>query len=187
MSVALSVLAACGTGGTTNADTASTGSGAAQTEPPRPAITTSAITPRTQTAAVTTAITTIDGKTLEIPAGRPVAVFFFSVNCGSCAGGVKSLGEAARLAEQAGIQADFLAADMDPSESTQTILKFLDYTDAQNVPAAIDTGAVLTRRFKVAALSTLIVIDATGTVTYRGTDPSAERIIAALDEAAIPA
>lgn len=166
--LAVSALTACGTAGTAETGTA----GAASTGASETVSTTSAM-----------AIRTIDGKTMQVPAGRPAALFFFSVNCGSCVGGVKSLGEAARASEQAGGKADFLLVGMDPSESTGTILEFQNATNAQNLPAAIDTGAVFSRRFKVAALSTLIVLDAAGKVTYRATDPSAEQINAALGEA----
>lgn len=52
---------------------------------------------------------------------------------------------------------------MDPGESQQTIEEFMNMLDAEHAPAAIDTGAALSQRFGVAALSTLIVVDADGT------------------------
>jgi hypothetical protein len=66
--------------------------------------------------------------------------------------------------------------DNDPGESTQTVRDFPDFIKAPKLPAVIDTGAVLTHRFHVAALSTLIVVDTAGTVTYRATDPTAAQI-----------
>lgn len=129
-------------------------------------------------------VTGIDGQQIALPAtGEPTAVFFFSVGCGECVGGVRFLGEAATAAEQAGDQASFLAVDMDPGESAEIIEGFMEYVDAEHVPAAIDTDAALSQRFQVAALSTLIVVDANGEVTFRATDPDAETITAELDKA----
>lgn len=129
-------------------------------------------------------VTSIDGKTISVPAaGEPTAVFFFSVGCGECVNGVRSLGEAATAADKAGTIATFLAVDLDPGETRQTIEEFMQHVDAEHVPAAIDTDAALSQRFQVAALSTLIVIDADGKVTFRATDPSAETITAELVKA----
>ncbi|WP_230113533.1 TlpA family protein disulfide reductase [Microbacterium oxydans] len=126
----------------------------------------------------------IDGQQISLPAaGKPAAVFFFSVGCGECVGGVGSLGQAAIDAEEAGIDAQFLAVDMDPREPRETIESFMEYVDAEHVPAAIDEGAALSQRFEVVALSTLIVVDADGKVTFRATDPDADTIVAELDKA----
>lgn len=122
-------------------------------------------------------LTTLDGTTVTVPGSKPAALFFFSVSCGECIDGATSLAEAATAL---GDKADFLAVDMDPSESPQLIREFLDYIKAPQLPVAIDTGAVLTRRFQVAALSTLIVVNPSGTVTYRATDPTANQIKAEL-------
>lgn len=129
-------------------------------------------------------VTSIDAQRISLPAaGKPTAVFFFSVGCGECVGGVRSLGQAAAAAEEAGIDAQFLAVDMDPRESTETIQRFMEYVDAVHVPAAIDEGAALSQRFGVAALSTLIIVDSDGQVTFRATDPDADTIVSALHKA----
>ena len=129
-------------------------------------------------------VTSVDGQQISLPAnGKPTAVFFFSVGCGECVNGVRSLGEAATTAENAGTVASFLAVDMDPGESKALIGDFMESVDAEHVPAAIDDGAALSRRFEVAALSTLIVVDADGTVTFRATAPDAATITAELAKA----
>jgi hypothetical protein len=94
----------------------------------------------------------------------------------------QTLGDPAGLSATAvGDKADFLAVDMDPRESPETVRGFLDHIKAPQLPATIDTGAALSRRFQVAALSTLIVIDPRGgKVTYRATDPTADQIKAEL-------
>ena len=46
-----------------------------------------------------------------------------------------------------------------------------------------DEGAALSQRFGVAALSTLIIVDSDGQVTFRATDPDADTIVSALHKA----
>lgn len=137
-------------------------------------------TPKTGVVSTVDTVTLLDGTTVAVPAKEPAALFFFSVGCGECVGGAKSLGEAAR---EFGDKATFLAVDMDPSESEATIRQFLDYVEAPELPTAVDTNAQLSRRYQVAALSTLIVVDPGGKVTYRATDPSSQEIQDALRKA----
>lgn len=140
--------------------------------------------PASTNAGAPVTVTSIDSQRVSLPAaGKPTAVFFFSVGCGECVSGVRSLGQAAAEAEAAGIDAQFLAVDMDPREPEETIEGFMKYVEAEQIPAAIDEGAVLSQRFEVVALSTLIVVDADGTVTFRATDPDAQTIVAELDKA----
>ncbi len=138
--------------------------------------------PTTKAGGASTAdtVSLLDGTTLAVPAKEPAALFFFSVGCGECVGGAKSLDEAAREFDG---KATFLAVDMDPSESEATIEQFLDYIKAPELATTVDTNAQLARRYQVAALSTLIVVDPAGEVTYRATDPSSRQIQDALIEA----
>lgn len=145
---------------------------------------TTAEDPASADAGSPTTVTSIDSQKISLPdPEKPTAVFFFSVGCGECVNGARSLGEAATNAEENGTEAGHLAVDMDPGESKETIEGFMDYVEAEHVPAAIDDGAALSQRFDVAAQSTLIVIDADGQVTFRATDPDAETITAELDKA----
>ncbi len=155
--VAATVLAACNTAPNTAAPTA------ASTSQPD-----------------ATTITTLAGTTVRVPGDKPTAVFFFSVGCGECLGGGKSLAQAAAAV---GDKAQFLAVDMDPSETKDAITGFLHTINDPNLPAAIDTGARLTRAYQVSALSTLIVVNPAGKVTYRGTDPNPDQIRTALGAA----
>ncbi|MFI8909074.1 mercury transporter [Streptomyces albidoflavus] len=127
-----------------------------------------------------TEITTIGHEKITVPGTKPTALFFFSVGCGECAGGAKSLAAAGKALNG---KANAVAVDMDPSESPQTIRQFLTSIKAPHLPAAIDTGAALSQKYKVAALSTLIVVDPAGKVTYRATDPGADQIQTALQKA----
>lgn len=125
-------------------------------------------------------VTDVDGETRTIPAGKPAALFFFSVGCGECVGGAASLNKAA---ETLGSSADYLLVDMDPREPQDTIDAFRDYIKAPKLPAVIDTGAALTTRYQITSLSTLVVVDSKGNVTYRAKDPSADQIQAELTKA----
>lgn len=122
----------------------------------------------------------LDGQEVTVPDGKPAALFFFSVGCGECVGGASSL---ATAAEKVGDNADYLAVDMDPSEAEDIVRGFLDYIEAPDLPTAIDAKGTLSQRFQVASLSTLIVVDADGNVTFRGTDPAPAVIEAELAKA----
>lgn len=136
--------------------------------------------PQAGSAGSADAVTLLDGTTVRVPDGKPAALFFFSVGCGSCIGGARSL----HAAEQrVGARADFLAVDVAPSEPASSIRQFLDYVHAPDLPVTVDTHARLIRHYKVAALSTLVVVDPSGKVTYRATDPTATQIRAALTRA----
>ena len=130
--------------------------------------------------AVAATVSDIDGATRTIPDGKPAALFFFSVGCGECVGGADSLNKASTAL---GSSADYLLVDVDPGESKDFINGFRDYIKAPELPAVIDTGATLTTRYKVTSMSTLVVIDAKGDVTFRAIDPSAEKIQAELTKA----
>ncbi|AUM19294.1 TlpA disulfide reductase family protein [Rhodococcus ruber] len=127
-----------------------------------------------------TEVTTISDEKIQVPGEKPTAVFFFSVGCGECSEGAKSL---AKAGKELNGKANVLAVDMDPGESPQLIRQFLDYIKAPQLPAVIDKNATLSQRYQVAALSTLIVVDPAGKVTYRATDPGPEAIQAALEKA----
>jgi len=117
-----------------------------------------------------------------VPGRAPTALFFFSVGCGECVGGAKSLARAQAAAQKSGGKGTFLAVDIDPSESANTITDFLRGVEGTELSAVIDKNPTLASRYQVAALSTLIV-DPAGTVTYRATDPPADQITTAVEQA----
>ena len=161
---AVTALAACSSSTTTGSSTAPGTSASAST------------------VAVTT-LTTIDGHRMAVPGTAATTLFFFAVGCGECVGGGKSLAQAQAAVTNAHGTAAFLAVDMDPSEAPAAITGFLAQVGAQNVPAVIDKDATLARTYQVSALSTLLVVDPTGAITYRATDPTAEEIVAAINGA----
>lgn len=130
-----------------------------------------------------TTVTTIDGHQTAVPGPAATALFFFTVGCGECIDGGRSLAHAQTAVAHAHGTTAFLAVDMDPHEDPAAISGFLAQVGAQNVPAVIDANATLSRTYQVSALSTLIVVTSTGAVTYRATDPTADDIVAAADDA----
>ncbi len=130
------------------------------------------------------ALTTIDGRQVSVPGSAPIALLFFSFSCGECVGGGKSLAQAQATVQQTGSKAGFLLVDMDPQESPQDAAHFREQIDGKNLPAVIDTGATLSRTYKISAPTTVIVVDPAGKVTYQGHAPSADQILEQLDKAA---
>jgi hypothetical protein len=130
------------------------------------------------------ALTTIDGRQVSVPGSAPTALLFFSFGCGECVGGGKALAQAQATAQQTGSNAGFLLVDMDPHESAQDASRFREQIDGKNLPAVIDTGATLSRTYKISALTTVIVVDPSGKVTYQGHAPAADQILEQLDKAA---
>lgn len=155
------VLAGCGAGTSQTA-----ASGGTHTSAPAPA---------------TRTVSTIDGASLRLPAGKPAAVFFFTVGCGSCQAGGTALAQARA---QAGGRADFLMVDLDPTEGRPAIDAFRTSIGDPTLPT-VSTGALdLAQAWQVSALSTVIVLDPAGTVTWRATDPASSDILAHIDKAA---
>lgn len=132
---------------------------------------------------VRASLTALDGRRVEVPGAVPTAMFFFAVDCGECAGGMTSVAQAQAATQKSGGKGAFLAVDMYSSESTPTITDFLHRVQATTLPVVIDKEATLAGRYQVAALSTLIVVAADGTVTYRATDPPTDQITAAVEKA----
>lgn len=175
--LAVTVLASCGTHTGTGSSAAPGASTAASTKP----YGAQGVTPASPAPAT---LTTIDGQQVSVPGNTPTALLFFSFSCGECVGGGKSMAQAQASAQQTGSKAGFLLVDIDPHESAQDVGRFREQIDGKNLPAAVDTGATMSRTYKISALTTVIVVDPAGKVTYQGHAPSADQILEQLDKAA---
>lgn len=147
--------------------------------PPRPGAATSSTAGAGPAAAAGLTATTLSGQQLTVPGGKPSVLFFFSVNCGSCGPGAQALAQA----QQANPGANYVAVDVDPSETSADVREFLTANQAGGLAYALDTDASLTRAYQLTQLSTAVVLDATGTTVYRGVDPTPDQIQAALSTA----
>jgi hypothetical protein len=112
------------------------------------------------------------------------AVLFFSAGCGECVGGGTAVAGARAAVQKATGTARFLAVDMVPTENTADVHRFLDQIGDTNLPAVIDTHGDLTSRYQVTAQTTLLVIDPSGRITYRGHAPAQDQILTALGPSA---
>jgi thiol-disulfide isomerase/thioredoxin len=136
------------------------------------------------------ALTTIDGAAVRVPSNRPTVLVFLSITCADCADVARTLAQVeaatnatARAAHLATTKARFLGVDMDRGASGQTVTDFLHSVGADGLPTVLDQRAVLSGTYQVTALSTVLVIDPAGRVTFRAVNPSQARILAAVDAA----
>ncbi len=126
----------------------------------------------------------LGGQRIRIPSERPTVVYFFSAGCGSCIQGARALVQANTQSQTAQSAATFLAVDLDPTEPPQVIGAFVRAAGNPDLPAVSDRDAALSRRYQVTALSTLVVIDPTGRVSYRAVEPGPAQILDAIAKAA---
>jgi hypothetical protein len=134
------------------------------------------------------ALTTIDGAAVRVPSNRPSVLVFLSITCADCADVARTLAQVeaatnatARAAHLATTKARFLGVDMDRGVSGQTVTDFLHSVGADGLPTVLDQKAVLSGTYRVTALSTVLVIDPAGRVTFRAVNPSQTKILAAVD------
>ncbi|WP_406690318.1 thioredoxin-like domain-containing protein [Saccharopolyspora sp. ID03-671] len=123
---------------------------------------------------------TLAGNTIAVPDGKPAALFFFSVNCGTCGPGAVALAQAHQAL---GDKARFVAVDVAPSETDEDIRGFLTGNRAESLAFTRDTNAGLIGAYQINQLSTVVVIDPAGNEVYRGIEPSADHIQTALTQA----
>jgi thiol-disulfide isomerase/thioredoxin len=119
---------------------------------------------------------TLSGQQVSVPGGKPSVVFFFSVNCGTCGPGAQALAQA----QQATPEANYVAVDVDPSETATDVAEFLTTNQATGLAYTLDTDGALTSAYRLTQLSTAVVLDAQGNTVYRGVDPTPDQIQAAL-------
>jgi len=123
--------------------------------------------------------TTLSGEKVSIPGGKPSVLFFFAASCVTCGSGAQALAEA-----QAGVPSvSYVAVDIDPSESEAVVRDFLTDNGAETLAFTRDTDAALAVAFKVAQLSTAIVLDASGAEVFRVVHPTTSKLLSALAEA----
>jgi thiol-disulfide isomerase/thioredoxin len=128
-------------------------------------------------------VTTLDDQTLRIPGPQPTVALFFTPGCSSCAAAAR---EVAIARQRAGDAARFVAVDMNASDEATVIRDFLATAGARDLPATVDRDAQLTQTFGINALGTVVIIAPDGAVTYRGVEPTADRITRAVRQGGTP-
>jgi hypothetical protein len=133
-------------------------------------------------------MTTINGAAVRVPSNTPSVLLFLSITCADCADVARTLAQVeaatratARAAHLATGMARFLGVDMDRGVSGQAVTDFLHSVGAAGLPTVLDQKAVLSGMYQVTALSTVLVVDGAGQVTFRAVNPSPAKILAAVD------
>lgn len=122
--------------------------------------------------AATFTVRTVAGTTTTLPGSRPVVLLFFSVECGGCGPSARALATA-QAADPAA--ADFAAIN-EAGETAPSIDGFLRANHASTLGYSIDTTGALVARYGVSQLSTVVILDPHGVVTYRAVEPDAATI-----------
>lgn len=164
---AATVLTACGTTRTASNPPAATSTSPGSSTALRPATAQDA----------GTALTTIAGATVRVPSSKPSVLVFISISCADCSAAAKAVAQARN---SVGDKATFLAVDLDPGVPAQDLNSLLAYVHAKSLPTMIDAKFALSAKYKVSALSSVIVIDPAGKVTYRAVNPTASAITTAV-------
>lgn len=123
---------------------------------------------------------TAAGARVSVPGSKPSVLFFFSIECGACGPFTKVLAEVQQSAPEA---ANYVAVDVASYETAPDVEAFLAQNQASSLAYAIDTNTRLISAYQVNQLSTVVVLDASGTEVFRGVEPSVEQIRDALTEA----
>lgn len=123
------------------------------------------------------------GPGVYIPTGKPTALLFLtSQGCASCETQASTLD---KVATRTGDRAMLVGIEMDPTVNEADLKAFSQSLGGLHFPLAVDTGSDLQRRFHAETLGTVIVLDRQGRVVFRGVDPSATSVSAALRTAGL--
>jgi thiol-disulfide isomerase/thioredoxin len=132
----------------------------------------------TEVAALT--LDSLEGKRLDVPSGRPGALFFTVSSCVSCIPSARALGE---LKAKLGDRADVVWVGIDPSDPPDAVRARRKSLGDPAYPFAIDGGGTLAGRYGVTALGTTVVYNAEGRIVARLIEPNKEQLASAFKQA----
>lgn len=124
------------------------------------------------------------GRQLDVPTGRIAVLYFFAPGCYTCGPHLKRLADYQRRPHDHDI--DMVGVNIDPP-SEPVVEKFRRTYHATNIPIIKHADTALARRYHANYLGTTLVLDADGTVRWRGSAPRPDelhRIVARLRHAA---
>jgi peroxiredoxin len=111
----------------------------------------------------------LDGRQVELAAGKPSVVFFFAGWCGSCVPEAAALGE---LHRERGDDVNIVAVSIDPGDTPETIGQFMQAAGSPDYPVLHDADDSIRAAYEVAALDVTVITGADGKVAYRDSVPS---------------
>lgn len=112
-----------------------------------------------------TVVTTVDGETVHIGAGKPTALFFMAAWCTTCLGEAQAWQELIEAGKTEGVSV--LAVDVDPSDTREGLQQFRSALTRDPLLWAMDAQGELAKRYHVARLDTTVVLDGAGKEVYR--------------------
>lgn len=127
-------------------------------------------------------IASLDGDSVQVPSGRPGAVFFTTATCESCIPSSRALGA---LKRRFGARADVLWVSINPSDTVSRVRTFQRAIGREPYRVALDTSGALARTFRVTALGTAVVYDTDGRVVFRGDEPQLPALRSAFTKAGL--
>lgn len=111
----------------------------------------------------------IDGRQVELGAGKPSVVFFFASWCGSCIPEAAALGE---LQRERGDNVNIVAVSIDPGDTPETIADFMQAAGSPDYLVVHDADGGIRAAYEVASLDVTVITGADGKVAYRDSVPS---------------
>jgi hypothetical protein len=121
-------------------------------------------------------LTSIDGKPVSLPAGRPGMVMLSSSLCTTCFLSVRDMG---KLKSRLGRRVDAAFVSVDPGDSAATLADRRDSIGDPPIPFAIDTSGTLAAQYQITTLGTVVIYDATGKIVERTVEPTLSDLQAA--------
>jgi peroxiredoxin len=127
-------------------------------------------------------LTSLSGRSVSVPAGRPGVLFFSVSACSSCIPSARALSS---LKSQLGERIDALMVDIDPGDSPQDLRAWGRAVGHLSYPLAIDATGQLALAYQVQELGTTVIYDAQGRIVSRSVDPGISALKQGLRRAGI--
>lgn len=125
------------------------------------------------------AVVDLDGQDVLVPEpGAYTVTYFYGVGCPSCVAVLEEIGVAK---DSAPADTTYLAVNINPSDEPGLIREFFEYVGNPGLTLLRDPERALAEQYDITAIGTTLVFDPSGEEVFRGVDPSAGDLVAALD------
>jgi peroxiredoxin len=111
----------------------------------------------------------VDGRQVELRAGKPSVMFFFAGWCTSCIAEAAALGE---LHRERGDDVNIVAVSIDPGDTPETIEAFMQAAGSPDYPVLHAADDSIRAAYEVTSLDVTVITGADGKVAYRDSVPS---------------